>query len=136
MRAFPADTPFGGDRGGFTFLEIMVALCIVAIVLVSVYRLQSQTIELDTRSRFDTIAPMLAQQKLSETLLDLENAASDSGDFGDDYPGYTWQVTVSKVSSDLLGQVAEEMRQIDVSISFQDDIDTYHLRAYRVLPAK
>jgi general secretion pathway protein I len=135
MRASPADTPWG-DREGFTLLEVLVALSIVAIVLVSVYRLQSQTIELNTRSRFDTIAPLLAQQKLSDTLLDLENAASESGDFGEDYPGYTWQVTVSDVSSDLLGQVADEMRQIDVSVSFQDDVDSYHLRAYRVLQPK
>ncbi len=112
----------------------MVALCIVAIVLVSVYRLQSQTIELDTRTRFDTIAPMLAQLKLGETLVDLKNATSGAGDFGNDYPGYTWQVTISPVSSDLLGQVADEMRRIDVSISFQNDLNTYHLREYHVLP--
>lgn len=132
MRASPTDgTPEGGD--GFTFLEVMVALTIVAIVLVSVYRLQSQTIELNIHSRFDTIAPMLAQQRLSKTLLDLEDATSDSGDFGKDYPGYTWQVSVSPVTSTLLGQLADEMRRIDVTVSFQNDLDTYHLRAYRVL---
>lgn len=120
-------------RRGFTLLEMMVALSIIAIVLVSVYRLQSQTILMNIRSRFDTIAPMLAGQKLVETEQDLKDAGSASGDFGDDYPGFAWEVKVTEVTSEMLGQVAEDMRQIDVKVFFQDESNSYEIKAYRLL---
>ncbi|MCU0593194.1 MAG: prepilin-type N-terminal cleavage/methylation domain-containing protein, partial [Desulfobacterales bacterium] len=58
-----ADSP--GERlrrspQGFTLLEVMVALGIMAIVLVSVYRLHSQTLAMSVESRFYTQAPLLA----------------------------------------------------------------------------
>lgn len=121
------------EPSGFTLLEMMVALSIIAIVLVSVYRLQPQTILMNIRSRFDTIAPMLARQKLVETEQGLKDAGSASGDFGDDYPGFAWEVKVAEVTSEMLGQVAEEMRQIDVKIFFQDESNRYELKAYRLL---
>jgi len=113
----------------------MVALAIIAIVLVSVYRLQSQTILMNIRSRFDTLAPMLAQQKLGEIEADLKNAVSDTGDFSDDFPGYSWETVVSEITSEILGQVAEDMRQIKVRVFFQDELTSYELRVYRVIHA-
>jgi len=52
--------------GGFSLLEVLVALVLVAIVLISVYRLYSQSILMDRRARFDTVAPQLARLKLAE----------------------------------------------------------------------
>lgn len=72
---------------GFTLLEVMVAMAILAIVLVSVYRMHSQTLTMSAANRFYTQAPMLAQSKLAQ----LESASSeisagDSGDFGSQVP--------------------------------------------------
>jgi prepilin-type N-terminal cleavage/methylation domain-containing protein len=50
-----------GEAPRFTLLEVMVALCILAIVLLSVYRLHSQTISAEHRGRFYTQAPLLAR---------------------------------------------------------------------------
>ena len=44
----------------------MVAMAIMAIVLVSVYRMHSQTLTMNTANRFYTQAPMLAQSKLAQ----------------------------------------------------------------------
>jgi general secretion pathway protein I len=120
---------------GFTLLEVMIALSIIAIVLVSVYRLQSQTVLMSIRSRFDTIAPLLAQQKLSEIEIDPKSAKSDTGSFGDAFPGYSWQVTMTAVTSELLGQLSDNMKQINVQIIFQDGDSVYNLRAYRLIEA-
>jgi prepilin-type N-terminal cleavage/methylation domain-containing protein len=46
---------------GFTLLEVMVAMAIMAIVLVSVYRMHSQTLTMNMAARFYTQAPMVAQ---------------------------------------------------------------------------
>lgn len=120
---------------GFTFLEVMIALSMLAIVLLGVYRLQAQTAMMNARSRFDTIAPLLAQHKLGETEISLADAVGESGDFGDDYPGYTWEVLVSEVTSEILGQVAEDMVQIDVVIT-NEALGTYNLRTYRLITAE
>lgn len=114
----------------------MIALSVIAIVLVSVYRLQSQTILMSIRSRFDTIAPLLAQQKLSEIEIDPNSAKSGAGGFGDEFPGYNWQATVTGVTSELLGQLGENMKQINVKITFQNGDNVYNLRAYRLIEAQ
>jgi prepilin-type N-terminal cleavage/methylation domain-containing protein len=125
----------GRHQSAFTFLEVMIALSIIAIVLVSVYRLQSQTILMSIRSRFDTIAPFLAQQKLSEIEMDPHGAKSDAGGFEDSFPGYQWQVSVTDMKSEMLGTFSENMKQIDVKISFQEGENVYNLRAYRLIVA-
>ncbi len=65
---------------GFTLLEVMVAMAIMAIVLVSVYRMHAQTLAMNTANRFYTQAPMLAQGKLAQLATgSSEIIAGDSG---------------------------------------------------------
>ena len=118
----------------FTLLEVMVALAVMSIVLVSVYRMHSQSIAMNAAARFYTQAPLLAQHKMAE--LEAESAddlSGDSGDFGDDFPGYTWQVDVNEVSSEALGEVADDLVGIDVTVSYNENEYTYSIRTYRFL---
>ncbi|NIW00139.1 prepilin-type N-terminal cleavage/methylation domain-containing protein, partial [Candidatus Saccharibacteria bacterium] len=86
---------------GFTLLEVMVAMAVLSIVLVSVYRMHSQTLTMNTAARFYTQAPLLAQKKMAEVTTTSSGIfASDSGDFGEDFPGYSWQVSANEVSSE------------------------------------
>ena len=119
---------------GFTLLEVMVAMAIMAIVLVSVYRMHSQTLTMNTAARFYTQAPMLAQSKLAQ----MEAASSgiiegDSGDFGDKFPGYTWSISAEEVSSETLGEFAADLKRIDMTVSFNNDEYVYNVRTYRFL---
>jgi general secretion pathway protein I len=119
---------------GFTLLEIMVALSIIAIVLVSVYKMQAQTISMNYAARFYATAPLLAQLKIAE--VEIENPGEqtdDSGDFGDEFPGYRWNVIINDIESEPLGNIAENLKQINVNISFNTDEFTYTLRTYRFL---
>jgi len=82
---------------GFTLLEVLVSLVIIAIVFVSVLRLQGQTISMNETTRFYAVAPFLAQQKMSEITADpTAFSGSQSGNFGDDTPGYGWTALVDE----------------------------------------
>jgi len=117
---------------GFTLLEIMVAMSIIAIVLVSVYRMHAQTISMNFISRFQTTAPMLAKKILTEVeTKPVDDLTDASGDFGKDFSDYTWQVSVKEVESEGLGEIAKDLRQIEVTVFYNKDEDSYSLKSYR-----
>jgi prepilin-type N-terminal cleavage/methylation domain-containing protein len=122
------------SRQGFTLLEVMVALGIMAIVLVSVYRLQSQTLNMSMESRFYTQAPLLARSALVRLEESKERQmASDQGDFGREFPGYQWKITVEEVpTSKALGaELSRDMKQIDVLVTLNNGEYAYGFRTYR-----
>jgi general secretion pathway protein I len=117
---------------GFTLLEVMIALAVMSIVLVSVYRMHSQSLTMNTAARFYTLAPLLAQNKLAELeILSSDGFPDDSGDFGEQYPGYSWRTSVADVSSEVLGEVANDLRQVDLTISYNNNQFSHSLRTYR-----
>jgi general secretion pathway protein I len=126
-----------GDRQsapGFTLLEVMVAMAIMAIVLVSVNRMHSQTLTMNAAARFYTQAPMLAQSKLAQLVADSSGIiAGDSGDFGDKFPGYTWSIATDEVSSEALGEIAADLKRIDMTVSLNRDEYAYTVRTYRFM---
>jgi len=118
--------------GGFTLLEVIVAMAIMVTVLVSVYRLHSQSLSMTMASRFYIQAPQLAQQKLAELeAASLDDLVQDSGDFGENFPGYTWQAAVEDVESELLGEISRDLKRIDVTVAYHENEFTYQVRIYR-----
>lgn len=110
-------------NAGFTLLEVMVAMAIIAIVLVSVMRLQGQTISMNESSRFYTMAALLAQSKMAEIKADpAAGELESSGDFGNEYPGYAWQVTAEDVPVDVPGGPKFKLKRIDLMIKFNNDL--------------
>lgn len=119
---------------GFTLLEIMAALSILAIVLVSVYKLHAQTVAMNNEVRFYATAPMLAQLKMAEVESESpEDIGDDSGDFGDEFPNYRWNIVIDDVESTALGNIAQDLKKIDLLISFNNNEFTYSLRNYKFL---
>jgi general secretion pathway protein I len=117
---------------GFTLLEAMIALAVMSIVLVSVYRMHSQSLTMNAAARFYTLAPMLAQKKMAELETNSTGGfPDDSGDFGEQYPGYSWRASLADVSSEVLGEVADDLKRIDLTVSFSGNQLSYNLRTYR-----
>ena len=86
-----------GDREqGFTLLEVMVCVAIIAFVFVSIFRMQSSTIDLAAAAKFNTLAPMLAKKLLSDMDQDIANWSQFEGDFGDDFPGVQWRMEITE----------------------------------------
>jgi general secretion pathway protein I len=112
----------------------MVAVAIMAIVLVSVYKMHAQTISMNGSARFYTTAPLLAQRTVAEigAFPDRRRVTVD-GDFGDDFPGYSRHVAIDDVGADLFGSAARDFKKIEVTISFNSNEFVYILRTYSVL---
>ena len=123
---------FSGTSFGFTLLEVMIALAVMSIVLVSVYRMHSQSLTMNTAARFYTVAPLLAQNKMAELeALSSDGFPDDSGDFGDQYQGYSWRTSISEVSSEVLGEAANDLKRIDLTVSYNNNQFIHSLRTYR-----
>lgn len=120
---------------GFTLLEVMVSLSIIAIVLVSLLISQSQSVSLQDESKFNTTAAMLAQYKLSEfELKKADDLISDSGEFGDDFPNYFWKVNVQDVSYTGAEEFTKYLKQIDLNIyRGENERYQYTVRLYRFI---
>jgi general secretion pathway protein I len=119
---------------GFTLLEVMIAMAIMAIVLISVYRLHSQTLTMATANRFYTQAPLLAQSKMAQLeAISSDVVSGDSGDFGDKFPGYAWGVSTEEVSSEALGETAGDLKRIDVTVTLNQNEYEYTIRLYRLM---
>ena len=95
-----------GRRNGFTLLEVMIAVAILSIALVAVYKSQSQSVAMSTNARFLTSSTLLAQMKMAELdSLDAKEIAEGQGDFGDSFPDYAWRVKISDTEIFLLRKV-------------------------------
>ena len=109
----------------------MVALAVLAIALTSIYRLQGQTILMSSSARFYNLAPQLAQEKLAETeRLTFKDIVNTSGDFGEDYPNYSWNLAVEELPSDLTEGEPYHLVKIEIEVA-HDDEHTYQLRTFR-----
>jgi general secretion pathway protein I len=115
---------------GFTLIEIMMAIAVVAIAFVSFYRLFSQAVTADGVSRFYTVAPLLAQQKMADIRRGEGSAGYDGSGSFENYPGYSWQVRTLDVTAQSLGAAVSDMKQVDITISLNDDARRFSLRAY------
>ena len=116
---------------GFTLLEVMVSVAIIAIVLVSIIRLQGQTISMNDTIRFYTIAPILANSKIAEIeYKPSEFTLTSSGDFGDTYPGYTWKAEIEEMKIDVMESPELTLKKIDVDITLNNGELKFSTRRY------
>jgi general secretion pathway protein I len=103
----------GNDRG-FTLLEIVICLGLIALVLVAVFHLQAQNLDLQSEAQFVTTATFLLQERFSHirSLANVEEG-TQSGNFGEDYPDYTYSQEVSGVFD------IESLYKVRVTVSLE-----------------
>jgi general secretion pathway protein I len=120
------------SMAGFTLLEVMVSVTIIAIALVTLIGSQSRSVSIATISRFDTVASLLARQKMSELALGgFDELQSAQGDFGEDFAEFSWQVEVKDLGESDTGiEGAEEvLRLVELVVSSaMNDEQTFYVR--------
>jgi general secretion pathway protein I len=121
-----------GEKG-FSLLEVLVALCIIAIAFGAVYRAQVQGISMTQESRDVTNAALLAQQKMAHLLSSLPSYGLRRGDFGDDYPGFWWEERVTGYN-----EFGSALRRVQIAVFWGpgDAARTLALEGYVLEPAE
>ena len=77
---------------GFTLLEIVIALAILAGVVLTVLGSVNYHLSVVDRDREETVAVLLARLKLDDPAFDPHVAGK--GDFSPDWPDYAWETEI------------------------------------------
>ena len=105
-----------GKDHGFTLLEIIICLGLIALVLVAVFHLQAQNLDLQSEAQFMTTATCLLQERLSQIQAQEKiDEGRNSGDFGKDHPDYTYTQEVSEVPD------TETLYKVKVAVILERD---------------
>ncbi|MCS6863129.1 MAG: type II secretion system GspH family protein [Abditibacteriales bacterium] len=100
-------------QSGFTLLELMVALVILALGIVGLMRAVSQGMAATAQIRDVTTATTLAQMKMEELASHIADLPAESrGDFGDEAPEFSWRAVAEE--TDIAG-----LKKITVFVFWQ-----------------
>jgi len=120
---------------GFTLLEVMISVSIIALIFVSLFRMQSSTIELATAGKFNSIAPILARQLLVKIEQDVNNWSQFEGDFGENFPGAGYTCEILDSSFEELDFIKEEnqnsLKKIKITITDPSGQRSYKISTWR-----
>lgn len=123
----------GWASAGFTLLEVMIAVAILAITLSVLFGSQSQSLSLAAEAKFNTRAAFLLEIKLAELEAGLLEIYDDEGDFGDEYPQYRWTLEVEDAylqDFDIAADFSRPLKRILVTVSWVDSPYSHSLAYY------
>jgi len=85
-----------GADCGFTLLEAIVSVAIMAIGLVAVIEAYGAAMRLSLQDEYLSTGTFLARGKMEEVLKETAIApGEDDGDFGEEFPDYSWTVEIA-----------------------------------------
>lgn len=125
---------FVQKSSAFTLLEVLIAISIIAIALTSLFGSQSYSLMLAAEAKFNTISAFLSREIISGFESGLADFSDGEGDFGDDFPGYSWKTELQEAQLDGLELESPErpLYRVDLTISWGDDTyvsrTTYYAR--------
>lgn len=118
-------------------MEVMVSVAVIAIVFVSVFRIQSASVNLANASRFSTIAPMLARTVLADIEQDPGEWNETEGEFGENYPGYSWKVEITDTAFETDEIIKQEnqgrLKKITIEIIESSEGESYQVNTWRLV---
>ena len=118
------ESPRNRHRSGFTLIECLVALFLIALVLPAVNLSFAAITRSAALARQRTEAAGLAQSQLSNLIAsgNWQGSAAMNGDFGPDWKQYTWTAAVSNwtggTTNSNVGTNTVTMEQLDVTVSW------------------
>ena len=120
---------------GFTLLEVLVAVAIVAIALVTFMGLHLRSLDATIRAQDLTTAVLLAQGKMA-TMGEFPETGQEQGKFeGPELERFQWATAVTEHTLDAVaGGQTVTVRRLEVTVFWADGQQThqYTLEAYGV----
>src|SRR5215475_1332276 len=121
---------------GFTLLEVLIAVAIVAIALVTFMGLHLRSLDATIRAQDLTTSVLLAQAKMA-TMGEFPDTGEEKGKFeGPELERFQWATAVTEHTLDALtdGGQSVTVRRLEVTVSWADGQQTRHytLEAYGV----
>ena len=108
-----------GAEGGFTLLEVVVAMALFAAGIVAIYQLYSGALRLAAGSRDATASSIYARQRMEEALLAPDPVEGvERGTFGG---RYRWEVATSIAQQE--GETPYDEVRVRVTVSWRDGED-------------
>lgn len=104
-----ANADFHNRLRAFTFVEVLAALMFLAILVPAIVgglTVSSRASEFSTRR---TLAAELAENELNNQLIGnlWQSGSVTKGDFGDDHPGYRWEMSQTNWQGDTVNPMTE-----------------------------
>jgi prepilin-type N-terminal cleavage/methylation domain-containing protein len=83
---------------GFTLLEVVIALGLIAVALLAVFHLQAQNLDLQSEAQFMTLAKCFIQDRISQIVCrETLSEGTATGDMGEDFPDFIYREEISQV---------------------------------------
>ena len=119
------------NKTGFSLLEVMIAISILAISLIILIDFQGDSMIVTSRAERINVSTMLARQRMADFEIEYEKnmkknqfpeEKSEEGKFEEPYDDYAWNLTIKKVEIPMpkLGEenaMAQVMQMISKQIS-------------------
>ncbi len=126
-------SPESDNKEAFTLLEVMIAVSIIAIALVALFGSQARSLSNATEAHFNIVAPMLASGKLAELEAGKNAPGNDEGDFGDEFPGYSWKIQTESATFDspeALAKLEKPLQKVELTVLWSETKFSYLLTYY------
>ncbi len=137
---------FCHSKKGFSLLEVMVAVAILAISLLALINFQGQSMFVVARAEKLTMATFLARQKMAEAVLQIEKEQFQQGVFSEDkseggvfekpYENYKWEWKMRKVDIPVpkaeeggammamlqmvSNQIKDQVREVKLTVTWEE----------------
>lgn len=120
------------DRSrGFTLLEVMIALAIMAGSLVVILHSHLLSVNLANRAQGISLAGLLAQEKMEEIIGEGFPEEGEEEGYFQERPHFRWRRAVSE--AELFEKRVEDLRRVAVTISWFDGRDEQELEVVSYL---
>lgn len=122
VSSVPAFSHHLQNTHGFTLLEVLIAISIIAIALTSLFGSQSSSLSLAIEAQFNTNASLLAREIVAGYESGIRSYVADEGDFGEEFVGYTWKAEVEEANIGQLelGGGERPLYKVDLTISWNE----------------
>ena len=118
-------------QNGFTLLEVLVAVSILAITAVTLLASQRQNLASFEALSSELLLGQLAAQKLHEQSTHQQSVMPGKGGFGPHYPGYRWVLrkrSLVREGTTELDTLGSYLSMVEITVFAPDEITQFSLQ--------